>query len=241
MRRRDFVSLAGCGCAAISVPASGLAQRYEGCRLSVSAYADLRAVDTFAYAGGQRGGGSGDRVFDRALAETLLRLSQEFGVSPRFSFFDERQGENAYASPTEPHGEVAYGRGLIGRQRREQARYDVHVIGVCAHEFAHIAQFARGTNDTLNRGTGTVKRSELHADYLAGWFAGLRKRERPSFPAAEIAQALYNVGDNRVWSRDHHGTHEERGEAVRNGFGDGIGGAMFDTAFQRGFDWARRM
>lgn len=50
------------------------------------------------------------------------------------------------------------------------------VLAVCAHEFGHIAQFRAGVRDRLLRGQRTVKRMELHADLLSGYFLGYRKR-----------------------------------------------------------------
>ena len=63
-----------------------------------------------------------------------------------------------------------------------------------------------------------MKRLELHADFLAGYFAGHRKRERQSFPAAVFAMTQYTYGDNMVNDQQHHGTQQERGAAVVAGF-----------------------
>jgi len=63
-----------------------------------------------------------------------------------------------------------------------------------------------------------VRVSELQADYFAGYFAGLRKRERPSYPAAVVAMAQFNFGDNNFGNRSHHGTTNERGAVVVRGF-----------------------
>ena len=67
-------------------------------------------------------------------------------------------------------------------------------------------------------GQSTVKRSELQADYFAGFYAGLRKKERPSYPAAVVAVTQGYYGDTHFNSPTHHGTEEERGNAVVRGF-----------------------
>src|SRR5262249_35993307 len=49
-----------------------------------------------------------------------------------------------------------------------------------------------GCSKRVNAGQSTVKRSELQADYFAGYFAGHRKRERPTYPAAVVALAQHD-------------------------------------------------
>jgi predicted metalloprotease len=63
-----------------------------------------------------------------------------------------------------------------------------------------------------------VKRLELQADFFAGYFAGVRRRERPNFPAAVVALTQHHWGDTNFGSQQHHGTAEERGNAVVRGF-----------------------
>jgi predicted metalloprotease len=95
---------------------------------------------------------------------------------------------------------------------------DVAIAGVCAHEFGHVVQFKNRLIGIVNAGQKTVKRSELQADYFAGYFAGWRKAERPNFPAAVIAFEQHKIGDTDFNDRSHHGTAEERGAAVVRGF-----------------------
>jgi hypothetical protein len=116
---------------------------------------------------------------------------------------------------------------------------DAHIAAICAHEFGHICQYKQNTIPRLKAGYPTSKRVELHADYLAGAFAGLRKLQRASFPAAVVALAQYNVGDHQTSNPDHHGTPDERGQAVVEGFK-----AIYErrepfrTVFARGIDYA---
>jgi hypothetical protein len=62
------------------------------------------------------------------------------------------------------------------------------------------------------------QRSELQADFLAGYFAGRKKLERPEFPAAVFATTLFEFGGLDPTSKGHHGTHQERAAAVVRGF-----------------------
>jgi hypothetical protein len=41
---------------------------------------------------------SGDKTFDAALAMTLSRISDELQVLPGFAYYDDSEGENAYAT-----------------------------------------------------------------------------------------------------------------------------------------------
>jgi predicted metalloprotease len=81
-------------------------------------------------------------------------------------------------------------------------------------------QYKRGLS-RLDAGQRTVKRSELHADFLAGYYAGARKLQKPDYPAAVFATTQYSIGDDDVNDRDHHGTPDERAGAIVRGFETG--------------------
>jgi hypothetical protein len=165
---------------------------------------------------------SPDRVFDRALAETLAKLSATFGVIPGFAYYDDYDGKNALASDevrmNGADGTVLFGTRLLGHLRSGKEAPEVAVSAVCAHEFGHILQYKRNLVGRILGGQSTVKRLELHADYLAGVFGGLRRKERPEFPVAVIAVTQRNLGDTQSSNPQHHGTPEERGAAVEAGF-----------------------
>jgi hypothetical protein len=40
-----------------------------------------------------------------------------------------------------------------------------------------------------------VKRLELHADHLAGYYAGFLKLKKPTYPTAVLATQKYSSGD----------------------------------------------
>ena len=167
-------------------------------------------------------GSSGDRDFDFALAQTLARISDLFDVLPGFGFYDDYDGKNAYATravrAARAHGTVLFGQRLLKELLGQPESPDAAVAAVCAHEFGHILQYRRNLDRLVGADQPTVKRVELQADYFAGFFAGTRKLEKPDFPAAVFAVTQFNMGDTKVEHEQHHGTHEERGAAIVEGF-----------------------
>ena len=165
---------------------------------------------------------SGDKDFDLALAITLAKISRTLEVLPGFAYYDDYDGMNAYATSkvrlNNADGTVLFGQRLLRKLMRGRESPEVAVASVCAHEFGHILQFKHGLDHVVGTGQPTVKRIELQADFLAGYFAGIRKLERPSFPAAVFAMTQYNFGDNMVDDPGHHGTPDERGAAISRGF-----------------------
>jgi hypothetical protein len=164
---------------------------------------------------------SGDRTFDYALAQSLSRLTDTFGVLPGFSFFDDYDDENAYATSAtklrRADGSVLFGKRYFNRAMRAGESPEVHVLATCAHEFGHIVQYKYKLKPRLSAGQPTAKRLELHADFLAGYFAGARKLQKPDFPAAVFAANRFEHGDF-VTNKTHHGTPAERAGAVVRGF-----------------------
>lgn len=165
---------------------------------------------------------SGDNDFDLALAQMLATMSSKFGVLPGFAYYDDSDGQNAYATKrvrlNNIDGTVLFGISFYKSLRRLREAPEVAIATVCAHEFGHILQFKFGLLGKLNTGQPTVKRSELQADYFAGFFAGIRKRERPTYPAAVAVMTQRSFGDTNFGSPNHHGTPDERGAATAKGF-----------------------
>jgi hypothetical protein len=164
---------------------------------------------------------TGNSDFDSALARTLSRLTDIYGVLPGFSFFDDYDGENAYATVAtklnRADGTVLFGKRYFLHAMDVPESPEVGVIATCAHEFGHIVQYKNKLQDRLTKGQPTVKRLELHADFFAGYFAGARKLEKPEFPAAIFAANRYSHGDFAT-NVAHHGTPDERAAAVVRGF-----------------------
>ncbi|MBV8753037.1 MAG: metalloprotease [Hyphomicrobiales bacterium] len=189
--------------------------------------------------------GSGDRQFDRALANTLLFLSDRFFVLPGFAFFNEPGSPNAFASGRQAmgrsDGDVLFGRKLFQKIMSSREHPEIAVVAICAHEFGHIAQYKYELYDRLVGPDGRVKRLELHADFLAGYFAGLRRRDRPEFPAAVFASTQFGFGDY-LEDVEHHGTPEERGAAVVAGYKAGYEDKQkFGYALETGIRYVSRI
>lgn len=180
---------------------------------------------------------SGNRYFDRALAEALLHMSKTFDVLPTFGFISGGNVANALATPklyspeagdaplpSRKNGTVLFGDGMLALMQQQGTENPVAAaLAICAHEFGHIVQYNYKANDhflidILNEGQPTVKRGELHADFLAGYYVGVAKRRNPDTPAASVARAAHSLGDWNVDERGHHGTPEERGAAVYEGY-----------------------
>jgi hypothetical protein len=190
--------------------------------------------------------GSGNNDFDRALAVSLKMISETFSVLPGFAF-SERVIRNAFASPRKDlgrnDGSVVFGNSLYREIMNSKEHPEVGILTVCAHESGHIAQFKYGIDTRLVQCPDCrVKRLELHADFLAGYFAGRRKLERSDFPAAVFAKTQDNFGDDHYGSPTHHGTQRERGEAVVAGFSSAFRDRQdFPTALEVGLNYVRRI
>lgn len=244
----SFGTSSFCGCGAHA--RSPLAPSTSGCVLAVSDVDRVypHGVPTAQYATGEEPlhHSSGDRDFDRALAQTLSKCADLLRVLPGFAFFDDSASPNAYATPRvrlqRADGTVIFGKTLLRELLRKPEAPDACVASVCAHEFAHILQFKTGLYQHLTQGQRTVKRLELHADYLAGYFAGTRKKERQSFPAAVFAMTQYMYGDTGVNNPQHHGTYEERGAAVVRGFEASYRQHLgLNDAIQQGINYVSRL
>lgn len=166
--------------------------------------------------------GSGDARLDRALGTMLADLAGRFEVRPGFGFYDDLH-PNALALPDTrlPHsqGTVLFGRRLFERGMRG-THGDVFVMGICAHEFAHIVQFSGDYEARLTQGQSTHRLIELHADFLSGYYMGLRARDL-RYSARELValgQSWETLGDSHYTETLHHGTAEERLKACEAGF-----------------------
>jgi hypothetical protein len=143
------------------------------------------------------------------------------GVLPGFGYYADGLKKNAYATPlrrlTRSDGTVLFGLNFLKEALAAAEHPAVGVSAICAHEFGHILQYKRGLVRILAP-NNVVRRIELHADFLSGYFAGTRKREKPDYPAAVFATKAYSIGDTAFDEAQHHGTPDERADAVVHGF-----------------------
>jgi hypothetical protein len=200
----------------------------EGCLLSREEFERLHPVGAISYKVTGKEPlvlKSGIPELDLAIAQTLVKLVDVFQVHPGFAFYEDGDDPNAYATDNTrlngADGTVLQGLNDLRNFFKTYQHPDVAIATTLAHEFGHILQYKRGLLKIVNLGRTTKVRSELQADYLAGYFIGLRKRERPSLPAAVAAMSLYDIGSRDVDTRSH-GTPKERGQAFERGYDAGF-------------------
>lgn len=171
---------------------------------------------------------SGNKNLDRSLNLELRHIAKSFSVFPSFGFYNDKNEENAYAmSETRikgTRGTVIFGKNLLFHELKAHKWGGLAVAGIIAHEFAHIYQFQHPNlynNLTKNQKTG--KLVELHADYLAGYYLGLKRLRTPKgIDIKSFANSLYIKGDNYFNSPDHHGTPKERMKTMIEGYKKGL-------------------
>lgn len=184
---------------------------------------------------------SGNRNLDRALIAELRRIISIIPVDPGFRYITDNP-PNAFATVESmvrgTRGTVLLGVNLV-REEIESSNYGgVAVAGICAHECAHIYQFFSGYARQLSG--NTAKFVELHADFLAGYYMGVR-RQFAIDRIAVFARSLFYKGDYNYNNPHHHGTPEARFEALRGGYEVGSNGVAFETAAAAGADFVLRL
>lgn len=161
---------------------------------------------------------SGVEGLEPALIQTLDMLSSMFGVLPGFAYYREKDEPNAKATSFDllkerPDGTVLLGLKLLRDLLALAENPDAAVVAVCAHEFAHIVSYSNGYISQLApTPQSSPFRSEQFADYMAGYYAGKRKLDRPNYPAAVFATTTGMYGGST------HGNAAQRGNAVQEGF-----------------------
>ncbi len=96
---------------------------------------------------------------------------------------------------------------------RRAYRYgDAALAYIVGHEYAHAMQNVYGFNNSKSA------LSELQADCLAGFYmAAIPNIVFDRRDMQEIRSFAYDLGDENVWSEDHHGTPSQRLKAVTLG------------------------
>ncbi len=90
---------------------------------------------------------------------------------------------------------------------------DAALAYILTHEYAHAAQTVGGFRPS------TITKIELQADCLAGFYMGAMPNvtfDRNDIE--QIASLAYQIGDYEFNNRQHHGTPEQRSQAVLLGF-----------------------
>lgn len=175
---------------------------------------------------------TGEKILDAQLSMEANRLAHVFEVRPGLMILKAPHSLsiNALAvSQSYVQGykdTVMLGHDLIIKELQENRRGwgGVTVAGYMAHEFAHIYQFNTPYRKRLEQLANTVEPSELHADFLAGYHLGLKRRSGESMDIGAFMDGAYLIGNFDSKSKSHHGTPNERRRAVREGYRTGVEG-----------------
>ena len=165
---------------------------------------------------------SNDKEVDQVCVAAERNLRREFRVSPDTWFYDDETAPNAFATwllrrGFKGDGTVCLGLGLVRKVTRRNElnrRWKVRLTAIMAHEWAHIVQYSRG-----HRLPG--KSTELHADFLAGWFLSRTGAAQDVSADKQRDEAMYRIfflGDYNYGDPDHHGTPIERASVITQGF-----------------------
>ncbi|WP_426107808.1 hypothetical protein [Massilia sp. TSP1-1-2] len=248
MERRQFVKCAACALAVRSGPVAadsvshgcfliGRVNSHHG--LNPGPISDIAQDQTLLES-------SGDSQLDKLLGRALARASARFEVAPSFSFYRDSDGMNACATPdtrtSGTWGSVLFGRELFDDLLSRYQDNGIAVIAIAAHEFAHILQFKHALGPQLEQGEPTVRRSELHADYVAGWYLGVMKRRDPTISLWSAGDTFRRIGDYAFNKPSHHGTPSERIAASQAGFAlASRGAAKVGDALNEGLRYMRHV
>jgi len=177
---------------------------------------------------------------ENGLVWVLKQLSDVLDLSPAFGMYDDgEESPNAAASwkvllPATAGAPLSGGTVAVGRQlvkvlkekpvNEKPVNLGSALTAICAHEYGHILQFKFIYADLAKLPSAGV-RTELHADFVCGYFGAFRKQVQPTYDAATQAETQFRLGDGK-YKRVSHGTPEQRGDAVYQGFLLGLEGKI---------------
>ena len=159
---------------------------------------------------------TGSLQLDAVLTREHTWAITKFRVAAALWILDDSGAPNAFASPSVSRqsyrdGSVMIGVEMMSREFRKSDGVGTSIPAVLAHEFAHILQFKNGV-------TRPGVRTELQADYLAGWYMGDRQRDFPA-SVSYMTNTFFELGDDYEFNDpSHHGTPKQRAKAFRAGF-----------------------
>ncbi|MEM8975859.1 MAG: hypothetical protein AAGD43_27660 [Pseudomonadota bacterium] len=183
----------------------------------------------------QRSRTTGNRDLNKQLDAALQRIARTFKVWPQVGFYDDGDNPNAIAIWYEEGGKRTYAVVFGKNYFTKLLTYDptgITFLQTAAHEFAHVWMYQSGQLDTLLEDQPTVKRAELHADFLSGYYLGLRKRDNPRASFRSAGMKRWESGDTYFEHQHHHGTPKQRLAAAEKGFRMGfLQGAKPSVAF----------
>jgi hypothetical protein len=241
--RRSFLRTAGgCACAALTcrlaTTAKAAPRYFEGCFITSDGYREYRSQRAGAYhvsdglfARNRHFRTTGDSSMDRDLDRALGIIADLLGVNPAFGFYDPARFQsgvsegnimNAFATHENTDipgtsGTVAFGWDLFQKEFYQHDNSGTSIMAIAAHEFAHILQGQRGYLSDIR--TGYPLKSEINADFLAGYFLGVRKRRVPSLRFQKAGDLFIRLGNSANRDpRRTHGNSTERLNSAEAGF-----------------------
>lgn len=171
---------------------------------------------------------SGNIDLDRGINLELMHVADSLNVLPGFGFYDDSDGANAFAIEDTiipgTKGTVVFGKRLLSNELARHSWGGLAVAGVMAHEFAHIYQYQTEFYQLLTQSQSSAKLLELHADYLAGYYLGLKRLRSGEIDVKPFLDSLYLGGDTNFNSPGHHGTPLERKHVMLEGYKIGLTG-----------------
>src|SRR5262245_41363843 len=166
-----------------------------------------------------------------AIVAVPLELSRVFEMQVVIALYDDSsQGPDGNASAIDKYlwplmaGPAPEGTLLLGEkcfQTLLSNRFQFAAVASdSAHEMGHLIQYKYINSElfALRNQDRSVVRTELHADFVCGYYGALRKKTQPDWPVIIHVITQFKFGDQRVADPMHHGTPEQRGEAVQAGF-----------------------
>jgi hypothetical protein len=190
--------------------------------LLVSSVADAACYGNASPGSAQLFKTTGNPQLDQAINAEASALATAFGVTPQLYTMNDSGSPNAISQC----GRVLIGLTLLQQELWSMEKGAVAVAGVMAHEWTHELQCTKGSSLS-------VQQKELQADYLAGTY--LKWRGHISTAAIEgFARSLYEKGDYNFWDPQHHGTPQQRVEAMLEGFANG---GTINSAYAASLAW----
>jgi hypothetical protein len=169
------------------------------------------------------------------ISNEYNHLAIVFTVNPAILIIDDRPCPNAFAywGVTVPgcYGTIYLGIRLLRDELYSMDKGNLAVVGIMAHEFAHILQW-KYQSQLIG------KLRELHADFLAGYYIGVKKYI-PYRDLCAFARSLFTKGDYNFWNPDHHGMPQERVAAMNMGYSLGKSGSEIRKAYLEGDEIVR--
>lgn len=175
---------------------------------------------------------SGDPSLDMAIRSEIEHICGVFGLNPvDFAFYDDENQPNAWAKCGCDHsncsGTVRLGRNLLRKELTERYAGDYAVVGILAHEIAHVLQCRKGWSSN-----NEVR--ELHADFLAGYYMAVRSYYTYT-NINSFAASLFEKGSYDIFRDDFHGTPEQRVQSMT--LGALQANFPLNEAYNLGYQW----